>query len=161
MSTGGNNNHLEHMSIEIKPQTSEWEMGCLRLSFLSARGQTVRFTQRSWGGPPFLPSPPQSLLCDEVWLHTPPAGNLPPELENPEALLASVLCIAQAASCEPFPAIGVMPVGCSVGLVQVDYCSMVHGEQSAISKVGGGLRGIMYNVQLYGVGTPSYTITAE
>lgn len=127
------------MSIEIKPWTSEWEMGCLCLSFLSARGQTVHFTQRSWGGPPFLPSPLQSLLHDEVWLHTPPAGNLPPELEHPEALLASAPSIAQAASCEPFPAIGVMSVGCSTGSVQVNYYSMVHGEWSALSTVGGGL----------------------
>lgn len=136
-------------------------MGCLRLSFLTARGQTVRFAQRSRGGPPFLPSPPQSLLRDGVWLHAPPAGNLPPELENPEALSASALRIAQAASCEPCPAIRMMFVGCSMGLVRVNYYSMVHGEQSAHSTAGGGLRGIMYNVQLYGVWSLSIVVTAE
>jgi len=121
------------MSIEVKPWTSEWEIGCLCLSFLSARGQTVRFAQRSQGGPPFLPSRPQSLLCDEVWLHAPSVGKLPPEVENPKAWLASALCTAQAVSCKPFPAIGVMFVGWSVRLVQVNY--IVHGEWSAISTV--------------------------
>lgn len=149
------------MSTEIKPWTSEWEMGCLRLSFLSARGQTVRFAQRSRGGPPFLPSPPQSLLRDEVWLHISSAGNLPPEPENPKALSASALCIAQAVPCKPFPATGGMFVGCSMGLVHVNYSSLVHDERSAHSTVVGRLWGMMYNVQLYGVQTLSYVVNAE
>lgn len=130
----GSSNHLEHTSTEIKPWTSEWEMGCLCLS-LGARGQTARLAQRSWGEPPFLPNPRQSVPCQEVWLCTSPAGNLPLELQNPEA--SSAKCPPHRWSCV------LWALSCCQGNIWCMFygtstrklCSMVRGERSVCVKL--------------------------
>ncbi|OPJ90570.1 hypothetical protein AV530_008729 [Patagioenas fasciata monilis] len=53
-----------------------------------------------------------------------------------------------------------MSIGCSMGLDQVSYYSMVCGELSAHSTVRGGLRGIIYDVQLYRIWILSVVVTA-
>lgn len=145
MSTGGNNSHLEHMSIEIKPQTSEWEMG-VSSSFLSQCQRTDCTFYPEVLGRTSLPTKSSTESPMRWGLASRPSCWKPaPRTRKSRGIVGQCplhcsSCIMRALSCH-----------------QGDVCLMlyrigpsrllVHGAWWTVSHLHGGRRPVRYNVQ--------------